>query len=148
MVEAQPAAAPEPVLEFPIRVQKNLRPLLIFFGVRDNGKAVVRIDGNELTVSFGWFGARTTLANIERWDITGPYSSLRAVGVRRTIGTRDLSFGGSAHGGVRLRFREPVRAARFGNTELYLTVDDLEGLAAALSARGIPGSDLRRTVTS
>ena len=30
------------------------------------------------------------------------------------------------------------------NTELYVTVDDLEGLAAALTARGIPGEDLRR----
>jgi len=81
--------------------------------------------------------------NIERWDITGPYNSLRAVGVRRTIGTHDLSFGGSAHGGLRLTFREPVRAARANNTELYLTVDDLEGLGAALTARGIPGADLR-----
>jgi len=30
------------------------------------------------------------------------------------------------------------------NTELYVTVDDLEGLGAALTARGIPGQDLRR----
>jgi hypothetical protein len=29
---------------------------------------------------------------------------------------------------------------------LYVTVDDLEGLAAALTARGIPGEDARTRV--
>ena len=29
-------------------------------------------------------------------------------------------------------------------TDLYLTVDDLEGLGAALTTRGIPGEDLRK----
>ena len=133
----------EPSLEFPIRIQPNLKPLLLLFGVHDDGRAMVRIDGTSLTATFGRFGARTELANIERWDITGPYNSLRAVGVRRTVPTHDLSFGGSAHGGLCLYFRTPVRAARLQNTKLYVTVDDLEGLGAALTARGIPGEDLR-----
>ncbi|HEY7828287.1 MAG TPA: hypothetical protein VIB99_08635 [Candidatus Limnocylindrales bacterium] len=133
----------EPALEFPIRIQPNLKPLLLFFGVHDDGRALVRIDGTSLSATFGRFHARTDLSNIERWDITGPYRSLRAFGVRRTIGTHDLSFGGSAHGGVRLHFRSPVRAARVPNSDLYLTVDDLEGFGAALTARGIPGADLR-----
>ena len=80
--------------------------------------------------------------SISRWDITGPYHWIRAVGVRRTIGTRDLSFGGSTHGGLRLHFREPIRVG-LTVTDLYLTVDDLKGLGAALTARGIPGEDLR-----
>jgi hypothetical protein len=92
---------------------------------------------------FGFFRAETTLANIERWDITGPYHWVRAVGVRRTIGTSDLSFGGSAHGGLCLHFRNPVKIGLMV-TDLYLTVDDLEGLGAALTARGIPGEDLRK----
>ena len=133
----------EPTLEFPIRIQPNLKPLLLIFGVHDDGQAAVRIDGTSLTATFGRFSARTELANIERWDITGPYNSLRAVGVRRTAFSHDLSFGGSAHGGLCLYFRTPVRAARLHNTKLYLTVDDLEGLGAALTARGIPGQDLR-----
>ena len=98
-------------LEFPIRIQPNLKPLLMVFGVHDDGKALVRIDGTSLTATFGRFGARTELANIERWDITGPYNSIRAFGVRRTVGSHDLSFGGSAHGGLCLYFRTPVRAA-------------------------------------
>ncbi len=142
-----PKGAPSPAdpLEFPIRIQPNLKPILLLFGVHDDGRARVRIADGEFIATFGRFGARTPLSNIESWDITGPYNSLRAVGVRRTIPKPDLSFGGSAHGGLRVHFRQRVRAARLMNTELYVTVDDLEGLGAALTARGIPGQDLRRT---
>lgn len=130
-------------VDFPIRIQPNLKPILFLFGVRDDGRSLVRLADGELTARFGGFEARTPIANIERWEIDGPYKSWRAVGVRRTMGTHDLSFGGSAHGAVRLHFREPVRAARLMNTELYVSVDDLAGLGAALTARGIPGRDDR-----
>ena len=141
-----PTAAPllDAPVEFPIRIQANLKPILLLFGVHDDGRAKVRIADGEFIATFGRFGARTPLANIESWDITGPYNSLRAVGVRRSIPKPDLSFGGSAHGGLRVHFRERVKAARLMNTELYVTVDDLEGLGAALTARGIPGKDLLR----
>lgn len=131
-------------IEFPIRLQRGLRPILLFFGVR-RGNAFAAVDGDRLIAKFGFFGAETTLANIERWDITGPYRWWRAVGVRATLGKRDLTFGGSAHGGVRVRFRERVRISRLQIQELYLTTDDLEGFGAALTARGIPGADLRAT---
>ena len=74
------AAPPSDVpLEFPIRIQANLKPILLLFGVHDDGRATVRIGGGEFSATFGRFGARTPLANIESWDITGPYNSLRAV---------------------------------------------------------------------
>jgi hypothetical protein len=129
-------------MEFPIRLQPGLWPILVLFGVRP-GAATVRLDSERLTARFGFFRAEVWLANIVGWDITGPYRWWRAVGVRRTLGTRDLSFGGSAHGGVCLHFREPVLVGRFSVTDLYLTVDDLEGLGAALTAHGVPGQDLR-----
>jgi hypothetical protein len=129
-------------MEFPIRLQPNLPPILRLFGVRP-GKAVVRLDDARLAARFGFVGAETPLTNIARWDITGPYRWWRAVGVRRTLGTHDLTFGGSAHGGVCLHFRRPVRVGRFRVTDLYLTVDDLAGLGAALTTRGITGQDLR-----
>jgi len=144
MTGPNPALALDVPLEFPIRIQANLKPILLLFGVHDDGRARVRIADGEFTATFGRFGASTPLSNISSWDITGPYNSLRAVGVRRSIPKPDLSFGGSAHGGLRVHFRQRVRAARLMNTELYVTVDDLEGLAAALTARGIPGEDLRR----
>ena len=144
MASAHAAATAESAVAFPIRIQPNLKPLLLLFGVHDDGRAAVRLADGVFTARFGRFELRTPLANIERWDITGPYKSWRAFGVRRSMGTHDLSFGGSAHGGLRVHFRQPVRAARLTNTELYVTVDDLDGLAAALTERGIPGQDLRR----
>jgi len=129
-------------VEFPIRLAPRLRPILLFFGVRP-GRAMVRLDADRLVARFGFVRAETPLSNIAAWDITGPYRWWRAVGVRRTLGTHDLSFGGSAHGGLRLRFREPARVGRLRVSDLYLTVDDLAGLGAALSARGIAGEDLR-----
>jgi len=129
-------------MEFPIRLQAGPRPILFFVGVRA-GKATVALDDDRLSARFGFFRAETPLANIARWDITGPYRWWRAVGVRRTIGTHDLSFGGSAHGGVCLHFRDPVRVGVFRVTDLYVTVDDLEGLGAALTDHGIAGEDLR-----
>jgi hypothetical protein len=129
-------------MEFPIRLQPSMRPILLLFGVRP-GNAIVRLDEERLAVRFGFFGTETALTNIERWDITGPYRWWRAVGVRRTLGTHDLSFGGSAHGGLCLHFRASVGVARLRVTDLYVTVADLDGLATALAARGIGGLDLR-----
>jgi hypothetical protein len=45
---------------------------------------------------------------------------------------------------VRVVFRDPVPFGRLRVPALYVTVEDLEGLAAALTARGIPGQDARR----
>lgn len=133
---------PPAPMEFPIRLQPGLRPILLLFGVRP-GHATVRLDKERLMARFGFFGAETPVANIERWEITGPYRWWRAVGVRRTLGTHDLSFGGSAHGGLCVHFREPTRIGRFSVTDLYLTVDDLDALGAALTSVGVGGKDLR-----
>ena len=127
---------------FEIRRQRSLWPILVVFGVLP-GRAFVALDGDRLFARFGFFTAHVALPNVERWTISGPYRWWRAIGVRRTLGRPELTFGGSAHGGLCLSLGEPVRIARMAVRELYLTVDDLEGLAAALSARGIPGQDLR-----
>jgi hypothetical protein len=88
---------------------------------------------------------RTRIDSIERWEIQGPYRWWSALGIRGTLGRPEITFGGSAHGGVALFLRDPIphwwwiRNLR----EIYLTVDELEGLAAELERRGIPGSDVR-----
>jgi hypothetical protein len=128
---------------FPIRRQRGAWPILLVFGVRREASAVVHIDRDRLVARFGFVRTQTPLANIERWDITGPYKWWRALGIRATLGKSELTFGGSAHGGVCLHLRENVRIARMGVRDLYLTVDDLEGFGAALLAHGIPGEDLR-----
>ena len=137
-----PAAAGD--LRFLIRVGRWSNLVLLPWGILP-GHAVVRIGEAQLTCRFGFFGARVDLADIERWDITGPYRWWRAIAVRHTIGSQDISFCGAAHGAVRLWLRSPRRLAWVRRVrQIYLGVDDLEGFAAELTRRGIPGEDLRQ----
>ncbi len=129
---------------FPIRLQRGLRPILFLFGAR-SANSYVALDDERIVARFGFFGTETPLSNVAGWDITGPYRWWRAAGVRASAGSPELTFGGSAHGGLCLHLRQPVRISRLGVRDLYVTVDDLAGLGAALAARGIPGEDLRTT---
>jgi hypothetical protein len=116
--------------------------VLALFGVRP-GNAYVDLDG-ELDARFGYSRMRTPVANIVSWRIEGPWRWITAIGVRRSIRHGDITFGGNHRGGVRVDFREPVRFGPFRVPALYVTADDMEGLAAALAERGIPGEDARR----
>jgi hypothetical protein len=118
----------------------------VVFGVLGRRNAFAEIDGDAgtLRARFGWFTVRTTLVNIERWELSGPYHWHRAIGVRGTIGKAEITYGGSTRGGVGLFFREPVRTFWIPRLRsLYLTLDDLDGFAAELTRRGIPGADVR-----
>ena len=97
-----------------------------------------------LEARFGWSHAATPLANVTGWRIEGPWLWITAIGLRRSLRHGDVTFGGSPHGGVRLDFRERVAMGPFRGPALYVSVDDLEGFAAALTARGIPGVDARK----
>jgi hypothetical protein len=130
---------------FPIRVEERYRAVLRLFGVGPDN-AWVEIGDSELVASFGRFGARTPLANVVGWRIEGPWRAITAVGVRRSIRGGDVTFGGTARGGVRLDFRQAVRLRPFRIPALYVTVEDLEGFSAALLERGIPGSDARTRI--
>jgi hypothetical protein len=116
--------------------------LLRLFGVQA-GNAYVIVDG-ELDAHFGRFRVHAPLTNVVRWRIEGPWRWITAIGVRRSVRHGDVTFGGSHRGGVRVDFRDPVPFGRLRVPALYVTVEDLEGLAAALTARGIPGQDARR----
>jgi len=130
------------VQHFPIRLGPRSRPVLWLFGVRP-GNAYVDL-GGELDARFGFSRISTPVANIASWRFEGPWRWITAIGVRRSIRHGDFTFGGNHRGGVRVDFREPVRFGPFRVPALYLTVDDLEGFAAALAERGIPGADARR----
>jgi hypothetical protein len=116
--------------------------LLRLFGVRSDN-AYVDLDG-EFDARFGRYRLATQLANIASWRIEGPWLWITAIGVRTSLRHRDVTFGGSHRGGVRVDFRERVRFGFLHIPALYVTVEDLEGLAAALSERGIPGEDARK----
>jgi hypothetical protein len=126
---------------FPIRLGARSRPLLRLFGARP-GNAYVDL-GDDFDARFGRFRVRTPLDNVVAWRIEGPWHWITAIGVRRSIRHGDVTFGGNHRGGVRVDFREPVTLSRLRVPALYVTVDDLEGLAAALAERGIPGVDAR-----
>jgi hypothetical protein len=127
---------------YPIRIDPRFRWLIRLWGVTPE-RAYVDVS-DELDARFGRFRFRVPIADIVRWRIEGPFRWITALGVRRSIRGGDVTFGGSAHGGVRVDFRTPVRWGRLHVPALYLTADDLEGLAAELERRGIPGSDARR----
>lgn len=131
---------------FPIRLGARSRPLLRLFGVRGPEDAWVELRDDTLEARFGRAEVSTPLANIAGWRIEGPWLWITAIGIRRSFRHGDITFGGSPHGGVRLDFREPVRVTFFDVPALYVTVDDLEGFAAALTERGIDGADARTRV--
>jgi hypothetical protein len=128
---------------FAYRLAPRSAWVLWLFGVHGPDDAYVDLDEERLVARFGWSHAVVPLSNIKSWRIEGPWRWITAIGVRMSIRHRDLTFGGSPAGGVRLDFHEPVRITVLRPPALYLTVQDLDGLAAALAAHGIPGSDAR-----
>ena len=134
-----------PPQRFPIRLDPRFGWFLRIFGVRA-GNAYVDLGETELEARFGWSRIAAPLSSIERWSIEGPWLALTAMGVRRGVIKADLTFGGSPLGGVRMDFRngQHPKYLIFKPPALYVTVEDLEGFAAALTARGIPGADKRK----
>ena len=129
---------------FPIELGRRSRPLLrLLFGVTPEN-AYVDL-GDVLEARFGYGRIRTPLANVVSWRIEGPWLWITAIGIRRGIRDGVFTFAGTPKGGVRVDFRERVPTMRFFRIPaLYVTVEDLEGFASALSERGIPGEDARR----
>ena len=128
---------------FPIFVGRRSRFVLWLFGVRA-GNAYVDLGDDELDAHFGFFRLRTPTSNLASWQIEGPWLWITAIGVRMSIRHRDLTFGGTNRGGVRVDFTEPLALRGVRIPALYLTVEDLEGFAAALAERGLPGTDARK----
>ena len=58
--------------------------------------------GDDLLIRFGRFRFRTSLSNVATYRIEGPFTWIKAIGVRMSIRHRDVSFCGSAHGAVRM----------------------------------------------
>ena len=138
------AAAGSDHRRYPIRIGRRSAGLLrIVFGVTPE-QAWAQVGEDDMVARFGRFELRVAMTNISRWRIEGPWRWITAIGVRRSIRHGDISFAGSPRGGVRLDFRTPVRWSFLRVPALYVGVEDLEGFAAALSERGLPGEDARR----
>jgi len=131
-----------PATRFPIRIGRRSRPYLRLWTVRPE-TAFAELD-DDLGVQFGRFAIRTPVANLASWRIEGPFLWITAIGIRRGFRQGDVSFAGSPHGGVRIDFHEPVRWGPLKVPAIYVGADDLDGLAAELTRRGVVGTDARR----
>lgn len=129
---------------YPIRIGSRSRLFLrVAFGVTPE-RAWVELDGEMVHVRFGRWELGVPMSTVTHWRIEGPWRWITAIGLRRSLRGGDLSFAGSARGGVRLDFREPVRWGSLAVPAVYYGVEDLERFAAELTALGIPGEDARR----
>jgi hypothetical protein len=129
-------------IRFPIRIGRRSRPVVRLFGATPE-TAWAELDG-DLEIRFGRFRIRTPVSNLARWRIEGPFVWIKAIGVRMSLRGGDVSFAGSAHGGVRIDLVERVRWGALRVPAVWIGADDLDGLAAELLRRGIPGEDARR----
>jgi len=130
---------------FPIRIEDRWRLLLrIAFGVTIE-RAWAAIEDGRLVARFGWYSLDVPLEDIVSWRIEGPWRWITAIGVRSSPPpfSQEVSFAGSARGGVRIELRERMKWTILDVPAFYLGVDDLEGLAAELTAVGIDGEDAR-----
>ena len=121
---------------FPLRITRRWRLPLLAWGVTPS-RAWVEVDERELRARYGWWKLSTPLSNIASYSTSGPYRWWRAIGLRQSIPDLGLTFGTSTHGGVTVTFREKVRLFLVGHPDLTVTVDDVDGFARALDARGI-----------
>jgi len=128
---------------FPMRLGRRSRPFLRAFGVKGIENAYVDVDEERLVARFGFAQVGVPLSNISGWRIEGPWAWFTAIGIRMNVLNRELSFAGSPRGGLRLDFKEGVPYGPLHLPALYVGVEDLEGLAALLGERGIPGIDAR-----
>lgn len=136
-IESQPAFH-----HFAFRFDWRYRVAALAFGVTP-GRAWVEIDEREdvpvLRAQYGWWHVETPLTNVARIERSGPYALPKTIGPAHvSLRDRGLTFASTSDAGLCIEFREPVPAADpFGvlrHPALTVTVDDIDGLAAALDA--------------
>src|SRR4051795_6576495 len=123
---------------FSFRFDPAYRAAALPFGVMPATSSVT-VDGGVLTVRFGLSRLRTPLANIVGTEVTGPYSFAKTAGpAHLSFSDRGVTFATNGERGLCMRVREPVRAldptGRLLHPGATVTVDDVDGLAAALAA--------------
>ena len=114
---------------------KRLVPFWGPFGVRPSKDGVTLTDDGRLRATFGLLKLETPLANVEGAHITRGYRWWTAAGARGSMKDDGLTFGTNADAGVCIHFREKVPSPlrRKGHSALTVTVEDLDGLAGALT---------------
>ena len=113
---------------------KKLAPFWAPFGLRPSKDGVTITDDGRFVATFGFLRVETPLDNIGGAHITRDYRWWTAVGARGSMVDDGLTFGTNANAGVCVHFRRrvPSLIRRAGHSALTVTVEDLDGLVAAL----------------
>lgn len=130
--------SPTPAQTFPFAFAPAYRIAALPFGVTP-GNAHVTVAGGELDARFGPWRLRTPLSNVTGTDVTGPYRfPLTAGPAHLSFADRGLTFATNGKRGLCIAFREPVAGleptGRLRHPGLTVTVEDIDGLAAAIAA--------------
>ena len=111
------------------------------FGVTP-GRSWVEVDADELRIRFGPWRTRVPLADIEAVQRSGDYAFLKTAGpAHLSLADRGITFATTGARGLCLQLRQPARVelpvGHLSCPGITLTVNDLDGLAAAV---GHPGA--------
>ena len=120
---------------FPYRLDSTYRLLLAPFRLdADDG---VTITDDTFRATFGRKALETPLANVVEAHATYDYQWFKAIGMRLSFVDDGLTFGTSTHGGVCVHFADRVRRVigPRDHSALTVTVEDLDGLVAAIEQR-------------
>ena len=129
--------------QFGFAIDTRFMPVLLPLGVRTS-TAWLRIDEDIVSVRFGFFNLHTTRENIKGYELSGDYKVIRAIGLRASFADGGVTFGTNTRRGLCVKFAKTVSVRpgfRLRHPGMMVTVDDIDGLAAALEARGIARSD-------
>ncbi|MFV2039473.1 MAG: hypothetical protein ACC660_04460 [Acidimicrobiales bacterium] len=126
----------DPGTFFPYRFDRKYLGIWWPLGVRE-GVDGVTVTDDSFVATFGKKRLETPIGNINAAHATLNYQWWKAVGMRLSFVDDGLTFGTATHGGVCVHFHERVRRVigRKDHSAVTVTVDDLDGLVAALTAR-------------
>jgi hypothetical protein len=125
------------VERFPFRFSAGARWAvpLITLGATERS-SWVEVGGGRLRARFGPWRVDTPIENVAGAEVTGPYRTHRAIGLRLSISDHGVTFGSNAERGVCIRFHEPIRTVTplwpTPHPNLTVTVEDPDGLVAAI----------------
>jgi hypothetical protein len=124
---------------FTFRMPRITRLILLGWGVGIR-PAAVTVDDRAVVVRFGFYGITVPWAEIDHFEHKGPFTWWRALAVRHTLFHHDVSYCSDGRGAVvlYLKAQRPAFWTRHVD-QVYIGIEDLDGLEAELRRRGVPG---------
>ena len=109
--------------------------MFVMLGLRDTDGVEITDDGTVIA-TFGRVRVKTPIENVEGTEISGPHRWYTAVGLRLSFTDDGLTFGTNHKRGLCIKFVERIpKVIGFkDHSALWVSVEDPEGLAAALEA--------------